>query len=160
MSSVRFTLALLLAGLVGCATPYPSTYPTADEVADEARERLARLSLGMSASDVRRTMGSWTVQTYLPKRRYAGIVGPLVEDLRIPHPVRENFFRERDGSSLELLLYFTQRRDDGPQITDESLTPVVLRNDRLVARGWRELEATVPGFSRCDLFRRCRFSSY
>ena len=57
-----------------------------------------------------------------------------------PRPVLQNPHRnelyEAAGSDWEVLFYYTRVVDDDGQVTDDELTPVVLRDGTLVGIGW------------------------
>lgn len=107
-------LGLLLGG---CAT--------VEGVRAKNRESLQRLSLGMPKADVLRVMGTRTVQTY----------DALASGEKITNPWRLEMY-EAAGATWEILYYYTDiKRADGA-ISDDELTPIVLKDGHLVGWGW------------------------
>ncbi|MEJ2546557.1 MAG: DUF3192 domain-containing protein [Gemmatimonadota bacterium] len=111
------------------------------------RENLERLRPGMTRDQVFDVMGTESVSA-------AGTesAGPVeiaedtlgVNQLQIPiggpRPLLQNPHRsetyEAAGYDWEVLFYYTRVEDDDGRVTDDELTPVVLRDGTLVGIGW------------------------
>lgn len=116
---------LVLALLAFCLV-MPACGPSVSQkVRLDNKERLTKLKLNMKKDDVLITMGTGTA--------YSEFSEP------IPNPFRTEALRTRKGT-YEILYYYTEYRKAGTPITDEHLTPLVIRNDRLVGWGWSALE--------------------
>lgn len=109
--------------LIGCAS-----FAT---VRAENREHLNRLSPGMSKAEVLSVMGTDT-------RRIRG-------GERITNPYRTEFYHG-GGSEWEILLYYTDEKRDDNAITDDELTPLVLRDGRLDGWGWSYWQGAIKKY--------------
>lgn len=110
---------LLLIAVPSCAS--------LDTVRAKNRENLNRLAAGMSKGEVLSVMGTKTVQTYDP---FLGL-----PDETITNPYRTELYRA-GGSVWELLLYYTDLKAADGGITDDELTPLVLKDGKLDGWGW------------------------
>lgn len=142
---------LCLAGLAvlvaGCAS--------AISFREENRDNLAKLHPGMERSEVIEIMGIGE-EHQLVGSETQGPVGTGrdtmgVMQVRIPvggdAPILYNPHRsetyEAGGSSWEVLLYYTHVAQDDGQVTDDELTPIVLRDGTLTGWGWTHWAAQV-----------------
>ena len=131
MQKARRVLQVLLCGsfmLSGCASM--------EGVRAKNRESLVRLSRGMTKPEVLSVMGTESIKTG------SGTLGSLTLGLppgqRITNPWRVEMY-EAGGSNWEILLYYTDvKRRDGA-ITDDELTPLVLKDGKLDGWGWTYL---------------------
>jgi len=116
---------LLAISLVGC------TYATNFRVKN--RENLSKLSPGMSKADLLQVMGT--------KTKY-------VLDLRerINNPYRTETTRGKDGEMYEVLFYYTDLKKRDEAITDDELTPIVLKDGKVVGWGWGFLNESVSKY--------------
>jgi len=130
---VRFhplLLALLLCATAGVATgeDHHGGYPRPQffEIRTINQANLERLKIGQSRNEVIAVMGAeGDIQTYKGN-----------EKLRV---VRNPYRGEKllvDGVRYEVLYYYTNLNTPDDVITDDELTPVVLRADVLVGWGW------------------------
>jgi hypothetical protein len=118
----------------------------------------------MAKEDVLSAMGTETVPTY----RYE--LGPFcrpeaVKGLIVPNPYRTEAVEMSDGSTIEILFYYTDRERSEGTITEDELTPLVLENGTLVGWGWPQLQQAFNRKARkariylwdspCDVFRNC-----
>ncbi len=110
-------------------------------------DNLDRLRTGMTRDQVFDVMGTASVSA--AGTESAGPVGIAEDTLGVnslqvpiggPRPVLQNPHRnelyEAAGSDWEVLFYYTRVVDDDGQVTDDELTPVVLRDGTLVGIGW------------------------
>jgi len=108
---------------------------------------LDRLRTGMTRDQVFDVMGTASVST--AGTESTGPVGVAEDTLGVnrvqipiggPRPVLQNPHRsetyESEGLNWEVLFYYTSVVEDDGLVTDDELTPVVLRDDILVGIGW------------------------
>ena len=110
-------LAISLLLTAGCATM--------ETVRAENRANLNRLQLGMTKEEVLAVMGTKTVTTYRD-----GVRGE-----QITNPYRTEVHRAA-GHVFEILFYYTDIKANDGAITDDELTPIVLKDGRLDGWGW------------------------
>jgi hypothetical protein len=142
MKLVKFRiqgLALAVATVAACAT--------AGGFRDENIRNLDRLRTGMTRGQVFDIMGTKTAS--VSGTEASGPVGIGEDTLGVsqvqipvggPKPVLQNPHRSElyraGGSSWEVLYYYTSVVADDGRVTDDELTPVVLRDDTLTGWGW------------------------
>ena len=110
-------------------------------------DNLDRLRTGMTRDQVFDVMGTESVSA--AGTESAGPVGIAEDTLGVnslqvpiggPRPVLQNPHRnevyEAGGSDWEVLFYYTRVSADDGRVTDDELTPVVLRDGTLVGIGW------------------------
>ena len=114
-------LAISLLLTAGCATM--------DTVRAENRANLNRLQLGMTKEEVLAVMGTKTVTTYRE-----GVRGE-----QITNPYRTEMHRA-GGHTWEIMYYLTDLKADDDAITDDELTPIVLKDGKLDGWGWSYLQ--------------------
>lgn len=96
-----------------------------------------RLSVGMSKKSAIGVMGTKPMHVYSNSTGY----DLLYKGLKINNPYRSEIINSAEGT-LEVAYYVTDvKRDDGA-ITDDELTPLVFRGDKLIGWGWRFLQDT------------------
>jgi hypothetical protein len=96
---------------------------TVYEVRDRNRHRLRELRVGMSEADVDKVMG--TESTWID-RQY-GTIG---------NPYKTDGWTDAGGEPVVVRYYYTMLRKRDGVISDDELTPVVLRRGQLA--GWGE----------------------
>ena len=151
-------LAVAVAALAACAS--------AGGFRDENIRNLDRLRTGMTRDQVFDIMGTKTVS--VSGTEAAGPVGIGEDTLGVsqvqipiggPKPVLQNPHRNElyraDGANWEVLYYYTSVVSDDGMVTDDELTPVVLRDDTLSGWGWDylaeqaslfDIPVEIPGF--------------
>ena len=117
---VVFFMAMLL---VGCAS--------SETVRAKNRKNLSKLSVGMSKSDVLKTMGTRTIRT---------------SSDTITNPYRTETLKGKDEKSYVVLLYYTDLKKLDGAITDDEMTPIVLADDKVVGWGWGFLNQNVSKY--------------
>jgi hypothetical protein len=138
---------LLLAGAV-------SACASAINFRERNRENLDKLRVGMTRDEVIDLMGIGE-EHQLVGSETQGPIGTGrdtmgVMSVRIPtgnnapvlyNPQRSEIYQGADGSTWEVLFYYTHVvRDDG-LVTDDELTPLVLRDETLTGWGWTHWSA-------------------
>lgn len=116
------TVAILLVSLVSCTRHYFEIYR---DGISQNQQAVQELSLGMSGADVRSTMGDGEIVRY--------------RKLLLVDPWRSESFSLADESDVLILFYVTQPPRKYYRPEDDSLTPIILENDRLVGWGWSYL---------------------
>lgn len=133
-------ISIAIVSFVGCAS--------ASNFRESNRQNLERLSVGMDRQEVLDLMGVGE------QRQFTGseTEGPIgtgrdsmgVMSVQIPvggnRPVLYNPHRgelyNADGSSWEVLYYYTRVAHNDGMVTEDELTPIVLRDDVLIGWGW------------------------
>lgn len=116
----------ILFALLAFSLLLPACGPTVNQkVQVDNKEKLSKLKIGMKKEDVLLTMGTTTI--------YSEFTDP------IPNPYRTEALKTR-GGIYEVLYYYTEYRKPGAPMADENLTPLVIKNDRLLGWGWNALE--------------------
>ena len=145
MKLVRFRiqgLALAIATISACAS--------AGGFREDNIRNLDRLRVGMTRDQVFDIMGTKTVS--VSGTEDSGPVGIGEDTLGVsqvqipvggPKPVLQNPHRNElyraGGANWEVLYYYTSVVSDDGMVTDDELTPVVLREDTLTGWGWEYL---------------------
>ena len=111
----RITILLCLSILLtACST-------TTAQVRADNRENLLNLSIGMS------------------KEKVLDIMGKDVDKTKdghiITNPYRTEMYQV-NGNIFELLLYYTDLKKNDGAITDDELTPIVIKNGKVDGWGW------------------------
>ena len=88
------------------------------------REGLSRLSRGMAKAEVLSVMGTKSV---------------TAQRMRITNPWRVET-REAGGLLWEILFYYTDMKRADYAITDDELTPLILKDGKLDGWGWSYLD--------------------
>jgi len=107
-----FIIVLVGIILMGCTTTRT--------ISSHNRKNLLHLSYGMSKEAVLRVMGTKTENVFR---------------LTVTNPYRTEMYHAT-GDVLEILFYFTDEKEMDRAITDDELTPIVLKNGKLDGWGW------------------------
>ena len=83
------------------------------------RQNLERLAIGMSKAQVIAIMGSKTVKTFF---------------IDINSPYRVETLKDINNQNLEILFFYTEERNSLSGVSDDELTPVVLKDGKV--EGW------------------------
>jgi hypothetical protein len=150
-------LAVLTVAGPACA---PAMLQSAQDFREKNRENVARLRIGLSRTQVLSVMG--TGSPGRPLGSETGGVARTEQDtmgvtrVQIPlgsrgpilqNPMRTATYTTPD-SRWEVLFYYTDLVEDDGLVTEDELTPLVLRDDVLIGMGWEfwEQEARSNGF--------------
>ena len=138
MAARIYLAALLLVS--GCANLMVDTVA---QLRESNKHNLAQISVGMTRSKVETLMGTESA---------GGKVGDAffgrLQHLVVQNPMREERHQGSDGATYDVLFYYTDAKGLDDKITDDELTPVVLRDDRVSGVGYDYLAARVPQYSR------------
>jgi hypothetical protein len=124
-------LLLLVVGVVNACASGPNLH---EIVRTDNRVSLNRLALGMTREKVTTLMGEGTY-------RIRGHSPEIVTD-----PYRVESY-PASGSVFVIIFYYTDIKKRDGAITDDELTPLVLKDDRLVGWGWSYWESTATQFN-------------
>lgn len=108
-------LGAVMIHLVACASM--------EQIRAQNRSQLMRLSPGMTRAEVLGVMGQETVN---------------VNGERVTNPYRNEVYRAGE-QSFEILFYYTDLKARDGAITDDELTPLVLKDGVLDGWGWSYL---------------------
>ena len=125
-------LLLSLALLAGCSTLFMDPL---EQLRDANKRNLERVSVGHTRLEVESIMGSERAGGGLPEVAFG-----RVQYLQAKNPMREDVVRGRDGADYQVLFYYTDVRTRDDKITDDELTPVVLRGGKVVGVGYPFLD--------------------
>jgi hypothetical protein len=106
------------------------------------RKNIITLAPGTSRAQVEQVMGS---------ARAGGKLGDIafgrVRHLEVKNPYREERITGSDGVAYDVLFYYTELRTRDDKITDDELTPVVLRAHEVVGIGYAVLGKLAPKYA-------------
>ena len=123
----------------GCANLY---IDSVERLREDNRKNIAQLSVGMTRFNIEKVMGGDVVGGGL-----RDIVFGRFQYLRVSNPMREEHVSGSDGASYHVLFYYTDLRQRDDTITDDELTPVVLRDEKIVGIGYGYLGERVPKYN-------------
>ncbi len=115
-----FWLTIILIALSGCAAINHFKI-NLGEIRGNNRENILKINLGMSKQDVLTIMGTKTITA-----KYGYV---------ITSPFRSDMHRVK-GISLEILYFYTDKKSADGAITDDELTPVIIKNGKVDGWGW------------------------
>jgi len=105
--------AAVAAFLSGCVST--------SQIRADNRQKLMSLSTGLSKQEVLEKMGTKTIKAD--------------DGTVVTNPYRTEMYRAK-GSVFELLLYYTDIQKSDGAITDDELTPIVLKDGQVDGWGW------------------------
>ncbi len=121
-------LRLIIAGVFFIISACGGEFLFIQEVAAYNREKINLLSVGMSKSEVLTWMGTKTI-------------APSNSSLIITNPYRTSTFQGKDKINFEVLFYYTDFIDY--EVKNKSLTPIIIKDDKVVGWGWTFLNDNV-----------------
>jgi len=137
MKKVAWLVLMII--LAGCA---PLGYVTLDDVRSNNRENLSHLVIGMEKSKVLQVMGTETITT--TKVTYPNWPIPDKTIQKINNPYKVEVLKAKDGQIYEVLLYYTDVKKMDGAITDDELTPLIIKDGKLQGWGWVFLNEVLP----------------
>jgi len=129
--TLRLLLLLTLLG-GGCSTLMVDPL---EQLRDANKQNVAKLKLGHTRLEVESIMGDARAGGGLPEVLYG-----RVQYLQARNPMREERLLGTDGQEYEVLFYYTDLRERDDKITDDELTPIVLRGGKVVGIGYPFLQ--------------------
>lgn len=138
---ISFIVALsvvVVATMIGCTN---NMSETADQFRAKNRQNLTKLFLGMTKDSMIVVMGTEKAQG----KYWKGLVNGGYERQDYVNPYRTETLA---GENVTLLvyLYYTDLKSADGAITDDELTPVVLRDDKVIGWGWMFLDDAVQKY--------------
>ena len=112
-----------------------------EQLRDANKQNIARLSVGHTRFEVESIMGDAKAGGGLPE-----VLFGRVQYLQARNPMREERIVGTDGIEYEVLFYYTDLRTRDDKITDDELTPVVLREGKVVGLGYGFLGPRAPKY--------------
>lgn len=150
----RPTARLIAAGLL--AASVAAGCATAGGFRERNRESIERLDVGMTRTEVLDLMGTESVQAAGTEAGAFGISDDTLSVSRVEIPVggrrpvlqnpHRNEIYEAGGHEWEVLFYYTDLVTDDGLVTDDELTPVVLRDGVVTGWGWSFLAGQVDAY--------------
>jgi len=129
MPALMRRLSLVLALLVsGCSTLMVDPL---EQLREANKQNVAKLKVGHTRLEVESIMGDARAGGGLPEVLYG-----RVQYLQARNPMREERLLGTDGQEYEVLFYYTDLRERDDKITDDELTPVVLREGKVAGIGY------------------------
>lgn len=102
---------------------------------------LAKVAPGMTRFETETIMGTARAGGGLPE-----VVFGRVQYLRAKNPMREETVKGSDGAEYLVLFYYTDLKKLDDKITDDELTPVVLRDGKVAGIGYSYLGSRAPQY--------------
>jgi hypothetical protein len=127
-------LITAFAVLAGCSTLLMDPL---EQLREANKRNLQRVSVGNTRLEVESIMGTERAGGGLPEVAFG-----RVQYLAAKNPMREDAIRGRDGAEYQVLFYYTDVHTKDDKITDDELTPIVLRDGKVVGIGHPFLAAT------------------
>ena len=134
---VRLLVLSLL--LSGCSTFFIDPL---EKFRMENKAKIAKVAVGHTRFEVETLMGDGSAGGKLPEVFFG-----RVQYLAARNPMREEKVVGSDGVEYEVLFYYTDLRTLDDKITDDELTPVVLRDGKVAGVGYGFLGDRVPRYS-------------
>ena len=131
---LAFLLVASFAVLAACSTLLMDPL---EQLREANKRNLQRVGVGNTRLEVESIMGTERAGGGLPEVAFG-----RVQYLSAKNPMREDLVRGRDGVDYQVLFYYTDVHAKDDKITDDELTPVVLREGKVVGIGHPFLAAT------------------
>ena len=103
------------------------------------RENLNKLSVGMTKAEAISIMGSET------KRLLGGLI--------VTSPYRVETIKDNTGSSLEIMFFYTDEKEYPAVVSDDELTPVILKDGKVDGWGRTYLSEIAPSYRYREYYR-------
>ena len=136
---LRHLLLCTVVLTAGCANLF---FDNLERMREDNKKNIAQLSVGMTRVELEKVMGNGVAGGTL-----GDIVFGRLQHLRASNPMREERVSGPDGASYLVLFYYTDLRQRDDKITDDELTPVVLRDEKIAGIGYGYLGERVPKYS-------------
>ena len=106
-----------------------------EQLREANKRNLERIAVGQTRLELESIMGNERAGGGLPEVAFG-----RVQYLQAKNPMREDIVRGRDGGEYQVLFYYTDLHTKDDKITDDELTPVVLRAGKVVGVGYPFLD--------------------
>lgn len=124
--------------VAGCAT---LMLDPLEQLRESNKRNLAQVAVGHTRLEVESIMGTARAGGKLPE-----VLFGRVQYLEARNPMREERETGVDGAEYQVVFYYTDLRSRDDKITDDELTPVVLRDGRVVGLGYAFLGERVAKY--------------
>lgn len=128
----------LVAMVAGCSTFFMDPI---EQLRNANQQNIGRVNAGHTRLEVETIMGKEHAGGGLPE-----VIFGRVQYLRVTNPMREEDMRGTDGVDYRVLFYYTELKTRDDKITDDELTPIVLRDGKVAGVGYGFLRERVPRF--------------
>ena len=136
---LRHLLLCTVVLTAGCANLF---FDNLERMREDNKKNIAQLSVGMTRVELEKVMGNGVAGGTL-----GDIVFGRLQHLRASNPMREERVSGPDGASYLVLFYYTDLRQRDDRITDDELTPVVLRDEKIAGIGYGYLGERAAKYS-------------
>jgi len=136
---LRHLLLCTVVLTAGCANLF---FDNLERMREDNKKNIAQLSVGMTRVELEKVMGNGVAGGTL-----GDIVFGRLQHLRASNPMREERVSGPDGASYLVLFYYTDLRQRDDKITDDELTPVVLRDEKIAGIGYGYLGERAAKYS-------------
>ncbi|HVJ24575.1 MAG TPA: DUF3192 domain-containing protein [Burkholderiales bacterium] len=124
--------------LAGCST---LVIDSVEQLRENNKKNIAQLAVGAPRAQVEKLLGDATA---------GGKLGDMVfgrlQHFAVTNPQRVESVTGPDGTAYDVLFYYTDLKVRDDKITDDELTPIVLRDGKVVGIGYRFLGERVPKY--------------
>ena len=135
---MRLLVVALATLLVGCQN---LMLDPLEQLRMQNKAKLSGVTVGMTRQEIESLMGDARAGGGLPE-----VVFGRVQWLQARNPMREERVEGSDGAQYDVLFYYTDLRERDDKITDDELTPVVLRDGKVAGVGYKFLGDRVPRY--------------
>ena len=106
--------------------------PISSDVRSYNQSNLIKIELGMTKKEVVESMGGIkTIQTYTSRDFMYRVKGD-----KISNPYSRDLKMDKEGNSIEILWYYTDKKEADGAINKDELTPIILEENLVVGMGW------------------------
>jgi hypothetical protein len=119
-------VGLVLLLIIACGPPMIELM---EQARMENRQKLVRLSIGMTKAEVFEVMGTKTMVL-------TSTADLETEVRKINNPYRVESAKDTLGQTYEILFYYTDLKKADGVISDDELTPLVIKDGKLIGWGW------------------------
>ncbi len=135
----RIAVASLVVAAAGCSTLFMDPL---EQFRADNKQNLGKLAVGMTRLEVESVMGNARAGGGLPEVAFG-----RVQYLAVRNPMRVENVMASDGSDYVVLFYYTDVRTKDDKVTDDELTPVAFRDNRVAGIGYGFLGKRAPKYA-------------
>ena len=135
----RIAIATLVIAAAVCSTLFMDPL---EQFRADNKQNLARIAVGMTRMEVEGVMGNARAGGGLPEVAFG-----RVQYLAVRNPMRVENVMASDGSEYVMLFYYTDVRTKDDKVTDDELTPVAFRDNKVAGIGYGFLGKRAPKYA-------------
>ena len=135
----RIALVAVLGAASGCSTLMMDPL---EQLRTENKAKVEKLAVGMTRMEVESVMGNGRAGGGLPE-----VLLGRVQYLAAQNPMREEALKGTDGGEYLVLFYYTDVRTRDDKVTDDELTPVAMRDNKVAGIGYGFLGKRAPKYA-------------